>query len=56
VDKGVVLLKDGGFNHYRVAQVLLSALSAAAVPGPCLTQFENLFARLNSVLGNQGGR
>ena len=29
--KGVTLLKDGGFNHYRVAQAILPALTAETI-------------------------
>jgi hypothetical protein len=50
-DKGINLLKDGGFNHYRVAQALLPKLTATSLTGPDLERFEKLFARVNSSLG-----
>lgn len=48
--KGIVLLKDGGFNHYRVAQALLPRLTGAALSGPDFERFEKLFTRVNSSL------
>jgi predicted ATP-dependent endonuclease of OLD family len=47
---GVTLLKDGGFNHYRVAQAVLPALSAAALTPGELARFERLFERVNAAL------
>lgn len=48
--KGITLLKDGGFNHYRVAQALLPLLTSNSVASTGLERFEKLFARLNSAL------
>lgn len=48
--KGITVLKDGGFNHYRVAQALLPRLTSGALSATDLGQFEQLFARLNSAL------
>ena len=49
--KGISLLKDGGFNHYRVAQALLPRLTAAALSPSDLERFEKLFAQVNRALG-----
>ena len=48
--KGITLLKDGGFNHYRVAQALLPRLTAAALSPGDLERFEKLFSRVNGAL------
>ena len=48
--KGIALLKDGGFNHYRVAQALLPRLTDAALSATDLERFEKLFARVNTAL------
>ena len=48
--KGITLLKDGGFNHYRVAQTLLPRLAVAALSPGDLECFERLFAKVNIVL------
>jgi predicted ATPase len=48
--KGVTLLKDGGFNHYRVAQALLPMLTADALTPEELERFERLFAKVAEVL------
>ena len=48
--KGITLLRDGGFNHYRVAQALLPRLTDASVPAADLDRFERLFARVNAAL------
>lgn len=48
--KGVVLLKGGGFNHYRVAQELLQRLDAKTLSSTDIGRFENLFARVNAAL------
>lgn len=50
VSKGVELLKDGGFNHYRVAQALLQSLKADSFKPEELARFERLFARIAEVL------
>ena len=44
---GITLMKDGGFNHYRVAQALIPMLSLSMTD---LEGFEKLFARVNSAL------
>jgi predicted ATPase len=48
--KGITLLRDGGFNHYRVAQAVLPTLSVAAMQPVELTRFERLFAKVGEVL------
>jgi hypothetical protein len=48
--KGITLLNDGGFNHYRVAQAVLPALTAAALQPDELARFERLFAKIAEVL------
>lgn len=48
--KGITLLKDGGFNHYRVAETLLPALTATALSPEKLAPFERLFAKVGEVL------
>jgi hypothetical protein len=40
----VPLLKNGGFNHYRVAQALLPCLNATTLAPEDLQCFEDLFA------------
>jgi energy-coupling factor transporter ATP-binding protein EcfA2 len=49
--KSITLLKDGGFNHYRVARALLPGLTVSALSKPELQVFEILFARVNEALG-----
>jgi len=49
--KGITLLKDGGFNHYRVAQALLPRLTEASLSKADLDRFEKLFTRVNAALG-----
>ncbi|WP_410497713.1 AAA family ATPase [Chitinibacter sp. S2-10] len=44
--KGINLLKDGGFNHYRVAQAVLPMLSATTLNPEVLARFEALFAKI----------
>ena len=48
--KGITLLKDGGFNHYRVAQAILPMLTAANLGADGLAPFEKLFNRINLVV------
>ncbi|VVE83010.1 AAA family ATPase [Pandoraea sputorum] len=48
--KGISLLRDGGFNHYRVAQAVLPMLTAASIPVEGKTRFEQLFTRISDVL------
>lgn len=48
--KNITLLKDGGFNHYRVAQALLPNLTDATLTTTDLQHFESLFAHLNRAL------
>jgi len=48
--KGINLLKDGGFNHYRVAQALLPMLTDKSLSTADVGRFEQLFARLNGLL------
>lgn len=48
--KSITLLKDGGFNHYRVAQVLLPMLTDTSLSAPDFDRFEKLFAHVNGAL------
>ncbi|MGE0438992.1 MAG: AAA family ATPase [Gemmatimonadales bacterium] len=48
--KNITLLKDGGFNHYRVAQAVLPALTAATLKPDELARFERLFSKVSEVL------
>ena len=48
--KGVTLLRDGGFNHYRVAQAILPSLIGANLKPDELARFERLFERVNAAL------
>ncbi|HDR9278625.1 TPA: AAA family ATPase [Burkholderia vietnamiensis] len=48
--KGIVLLRDGGFNHYRVAQAVLPALNLATLKPDDLLRFDRLFSRIREVL------
>jgi len=48
--KGISLLKNGGFNHYRVAQSMLPMLTAPALSTGDIERFEGLFSRLNTLL------
>ena len=48
--KSITLLKDGGFNHYRVAQAALPAVTPAAMKSDGLARFERLFAKVAEVL------
>ncbi len=45
--QGTTLLKDGGFNHYRVAQALLPMLTSKSVNAKDLARFEKLFCRIS---------
>lgn len=46
----IALLKNGGFNHYRVAQVLLPLISKKKVDSEIIERFRNIFDKLNSTL------
>jgi predicted ATPase len=48
--KGITLLKDGGFNRYRVAQAILPALTVDVLKPEELARFERLFAKVTEVL------
>lgn len=48
--KGITLLKEGGFNHYRVAQAVLPALTATTLKPDELERFERLFDRVTAAL------
>jgi energy-coupling factor transporter ATP-binding protein EcfA2 len=48
--KGKTLLKDGGFNHYRVAQTILPMLTPGALKPDELARFARLFAKLDELL------
>ncbi len=47
---GITLLKDGGFNHYRVAQAMLPALKVSALQPGEVARFEHLFLKIGEVL------
>jgi predicted ATPase len=47
---GITLLKDGGFNRYRVAQAILPALTVDVLKPEELARFERLFAKVTEVL------
>lgn len=48
--KGITLLKDGGFNHYRVAQAILPSLNTIEMTPDEVSRFERLFAKISEVL------
>lgn len=48
--KDLNVLKEGGFNHYRVAQAALSKMSLTTLKNEDLERFERLFVRINSAL------
>lgn len=48
--KGLTLLKDGGFNRYRVAQAILPALTVNALKPEELNRFERLFVKIAEIL------
>jgi hypothetical protein len=48
--KVINLLRDGGFNHYRVAQALLPVLTDTSFSATDFERFEKLFDRVNSIL------
>jgi predicted ATP-dependent endonuclease of OLD family len=48
--KGITLLKDGGFNHYRVAQAILPALTTTTLKPDELARFERLFSKVAEAL------
>lgn len=50
IQKNLKLLKDGGFNHYRVAQAILPMLTTETLKPEVLRRFENLFSRIMEVL------
>lgn len=45
---GIILLKDGGFNHYRVAQAALPKLTIESLKSEELAVFEKLFERVSN--------
>jgi hypothetical protein len=49
-EKSITLLRDGGFNHYRVAQAILPDLAAPTLGAADLARFERLFQRIGEVL------
>jgi predicted ATP-dependent endonuclease of OLD family len=49
-DNGIALLKDGGFNHYRVAVALLPMLTDKSLSAADFERFEKLFAKINTLL------
>lgn len=46
----ITLLKDGGFNHYRVAQAVLPSLNASDMAPEDVNRFERLFVKVAEVL------
>lgn len=48
--KDITLLKNGGFNHYRVAQALLPILTDKNLSESDFARFETLFTCVNNVL------
>lgn len=46
----ITLLKDGGFNHYRVAQAVLPVLTESAFTVQELARFETLFKQVGAAL------
>lgn len=50
-DKNIVLLKDGAFNHYRVARALVPMLDTHTVPDDLGRRFDALFERVHGALG-----
>ena len=48
--KGITLLRDGGFNHYRVAQALVPALTISELEPHELARFERLFTKIGEIL------
>jgi len=46
----IELLKDGGFNHYRVAQAVIPALTSANLSAEVLSHFERIFTQARDVL------
>jgi predicted ATP-dependent endonuclease of OLD family len=49
-EKGFVLLKEGGFNHYRVAQAVLPLLTTPTLKSEDISRFERLFIRVSESL------
>jgi hypothetical protein len=50
VAKELVLLKDGGFNHYRVARALAPMLNEKVVTADLAKRFDALFERVHAAL------
>lgn len=48
--KNIALMKDGGFNHYRVAQSALPILTVARLTPAEIVPFERLFERVTSAI------
>jgi predicted ATP-dependent endonuclease of OLD family len=48
--KGLTLKKEGGFNHYRVAQALLPMLTDTSLSATDIESFEKLFEQVNKLL------
>jgi hypothetical protein len=49
-NEGIVLKKDGGFNHYRVAQAMLPILTLGTFSTEQMTAIETMFNRVNNAL------
>ncbi|WP_175726376.1 AAA family ATPase [Burkholderia ambifaria] len=47
---GITLLRDGGFNHYRVAQAILPMLSLSILKDEELLPFDRLFSTIRETL------
>jgi predicted ATP-dependent endonuclease of OLD family len=48
--EGILLLKDGGYNHYRVAQTFISELTLDNLSDDEIARYEAMFVQLNAAL------
>ena len=48
--RGITILRDGGFNHYRVAQAVIPLLTEAVLTDTDIEPFHKLFTRFSEVL------
>ena len=48
--KNLNLVKGGGYNHYRVAQVMLTKLTPTSINKTEISRYEALFERLKTIL------
>ena len=49
-ERGISLVKGGGFNHYRVAQAILPLLTTESLKPEELLPFQKIFERVDQVL------